>query len=333
MPFLPDALPADERALLARAGAWPHHRSWRDLDVPTLAELARAQGGDFATAVVYDRLHRSEHGPWLDSLSDEPLPPAPDLTVVVAPGAFYRERPDTGAGGERVLEHAAAAGCRVARLPLGSFADLRDNARRLCDELARLGGNVVLVSLSKATAEVKLALAEPSLAPALARLRAWVNLSGLPFGTPLVSWLLSRPLRRQGARLLLWWHGYSYRTLQQMRWGPGAPLDAPFPAPPGVLLYHVVGLPLARHLSGPLAVRGTQRTAAWGPSDGGPFLLGDLPRLPGRLCPVWGCDHYLRPAWDIGRLIRALLRDIVGALAAPTTGRSCHEDPAPAARR
>jgi hypothetical protein len=73
---------------------------------------------------------------------------------------------------------------------------------------------------------------------------------------------------------------------------------------------HVVGFPLTRHLSDALAVRGSARTAAWGPTDGGAFLLGDVSRLPGQIYPVWGCDHYLRPRWDVGRLIRALLRDI-----------------------
>lgn len=54
----------DERTLLDNAAKWPEFRSWSDLTQPVLAQLAAELGMDFATALLYERLRRSEkHGP------------------------------------------------------------------------------------------------------------------------------------------------------------------------------------------------------------------------------------------------------------------------------
>jgi hypothetical protein len=328
MSFLLDALPDDERRLLQQAAQCPGFPDWRDLTAAALAEVARARGPDFAVALLYDRLRRSpEHGPFIDAMEgpERPLPSLKGTTVAVAPGAFWKEYPWTGAGGEVVIEHARRAGMRAERVPLGSFPRLADNARTLADWLRRCPGEVILVTLSKATAEVRVALADPHLAPAFDRVRAWVSLSGLPFGTLLADWLLGRPLRCLGARLLLWWHGHRFAALRELAHEVPGPLrDGPLVVPPGMMALHVIGFPLARHLSRPLARRGTKRTAAWGPSDGGAFLLADVGRLGGLIYPVWGCDHYLEPAWDVGRLVRSFLRYTATACGA------CKEEEAPA---
>ena len=65
-----------------------------------------------------------------------------------------------------------------------------------------------------------------------------------------------------------------------------------------------------------LARRSHSRLAALGPSDGGGTLLGDVARLPGRVYPVWGCDHYLNPDWDLAPLISRLLRCVSDGRAA-----------------
>jgi hypothetical protein len=71
---------------------------------------------------------------------------------------------------------------------------------------------------------------------------------------------------------------------------------------------HVVGFPLREHLSSAWAQRGHARLAVLGPNDGGGILLADAIAREGLVYPVWGADHYLRPAWDIRRLICRLVR-------------------------
>lgn len=58
------ALLPDEQVLLERAAAWADTRTLAELSHELLQHIARDKGIDFATAVVYDRLRRSEtHGP------------------------------------------------------------------------------------------------------------------------------------------------------------------------------------------------------------------------------------------------------------------------------
>src|SRR5262245_1990549 len=97
------------------------------------------------------------------------------------PGAFCREHRHTGADGEVIIEEARRRGCRAERFDIDSFAPLDDNARRLCDWLDRhRNERIVLVSLCKGGADVKMALREQALFHSVC---AWVNLSGLLSGT------------------------------------------------------------------------------------------------------------------------------------------------------
>lgn len=307
---LPDlSLTPDERRLLNRAAGWPGH-DWADVTAVGMTEIARCEGIDFATALLYDRLRRSpRHGPFIEKVEALPEPHvtgrAP-CTVAVVPGAFFAEKPETGADGSFVFEQAAALGWPVVRVPLESFGCLRENVGRLCDWLTSRGDEpLVLVSLSKGGAEVRLALAE---APRLfAHVMAWIDVSGLGLGTPIVNWLFHHPLRTRLVRLLFWWRGYSFTTLSDLQRGPAGLLDDEWRVPAHLAVVHVVGFPLARHLSRPLARRGHRRLAPLGPNDGGTTLLADLARLPGFIYPVWGADHYLRPRWDLGTLLRRLI--------------------------
>src|SRR5207253_111089 len=84
-----------------------------------------------------------------------------DAPVVIIPGAFYREFPQSGADGRLVRAEAERLGFATDFVPLISLGSLRRNASILRDWLARDGRqNLILVSLSKGGAEVKLALAE-----------------------------------------------------------------------------------------------------------------------------------------------------------------------------
>jgi hypothetical protein len=157
--------------------------------------------------------------------------------------------------------------------------------------------------------DVRTALAEPDAEWAFRNVMAWVNLSGLFQGTALVGWLNRQRLRRLLVRLYCWWLGYQFTTLAELDRRPAGGLKLP----KHMRVLHVVGFPLLRNLSSPLARRAFARLEPLGPNDGGGNLLADVARWPGVVYPVWGTDHYLQGRWDIDGLIaRVLMHFLTG---------------------
>src|SRR5207248_724297 len=119
-------------------------------------------------------------------------------------GAFYREHKNTGADGARLASILSSIGCNVEVIPLESFGSLKRNAALIAEWLKkRKDARIVLITLSKGSADVKTALALPDASEVFRHVQVWVSLSGLPQGTPLVSWLSKQPLRQMGIRILL----------------------------------------------------------------------------------------------------------------------------------
>jgi hypothetical protein len=236
------------------------------------------------------------------------------VRVGLVPGAFHRDHNDTGADGRRIVEILAGLGVKTEVIPVHSFGALADNARVILDWLERDRSRpVVLISLSKGACDVKTLLRQGDRA-ALSRVRAWISLSGIGTGTPLVRWLERRPWRWFAVWLILKMRGQRIDVLRELRHGPDAPLT-PWPEiPAGLRLVHVHGFPLRRHLAHSWAPRGYDRLAPLGPNDGGGVLLDDVARWPGLVYPVFGADHYLQPRWDLNprlcRVFQAVLRDL-----------------------
>jgi hypothetical protein len=209
-------------------------------------------------------------------------------------------------------EEASRLGCKSDVVPLASFGSLTKNVRILCDSLAaRPAGKVILASLSKGGAEVKLALARPDAAAVFRNVVCWVNLSGLLQGTHLADWLLKSRVRRSWFRLLFWSKRYDYSAIRELGRGPDALLHDELRLPAPMHAIHLVGFPLDRHLSNGLARRGYRRLRHLGPNDAAGIVLADVCRWPGLVYPVWGADHYLRPGGqELRHLARRLFRYI-----------------------
>lgn len=288
-------LPAEESDLLHRAALW----TGRDSDI---AELARTNGLEFATAVLYQRIRRAPANAafWDGAHRDMSAAKCPVDLIGIVPGAFHREHHHTGANGARVFEIARKLQCEAELIPLPSFGTLDANARIILDWLAsRQNRRVALVSLSKGGADLKRALAHPTAETSFSGVAVWINISGIVQGTPLVEWLRRRPLRWWGVHLLLWWKGHKAEALKELGW-QSPPVLPTWPVLPTHLsVIHVCGFPLRRHISHPWGKRAYDRLAPLGPNDGGGILLGDCLHLPGIVCPIWGADHYLAPQWDI----------------------------------
>lgn len=298
-------------------------RAARCTGLPTLADctesslraLSDREGIDFATALLYDRVRRAPaQGPHIDrieSLTNSAGAVSMDATVVIVPGAFWRQYPGSGADGRLIREQAEGMGCRVETIPLPNFSSLAHNARLVRDWLSarRNGEPIVLVSLSKGGGDVKLALASPDADDVFRHVVAWINLSGILDGTPLVSWLFARSWRSAWVRTLLHLRGYDLGIIRDLDRRPGSPLDFPLRLPSHLRAVHVVGFPLVQHATNRLARKCHARLRPHGPNDGAGILLADAVRWPGILYPLWGADHYLRPAGrDIGRVAAGVLR-------------------------
>ena len=323
------------RLLHEAAEAYPG-LTYAGLSPERLVRITAERGVDVATAVLYDRLRRSpEHGPFIARV--EALSPQPQAlprlrgSVLVAPAAFFQEFPGSGGDGLLVRDVAGAFGLRTDVLPVSSTGTVTQNAALIREALAsEPDGSVLLVSLSKGGADVRLALEG---APALAaKLRAWISICGLLRGSPVANELLGQPLwRRLATRLSLAALGGGYGALAELRYGPGTLLGRPFRVPPALPAISVVGFPLSSHLS-PTVRQRHQRLAALGPNDGSTPLLDAI--LPGSLVyPVWSADHYFRVPQGARLLYQlfAYLAQTAPEAAPPASARASAPAPAPAA--
>src|SRR5262245_42762827 len=307
---------ADERELLDQAAGWPEYAALGQLTGGALRRIAAECGLDFATALLYDRLLKSDGAtrrvlspPVAGQEAAELCVANRPSLVAVVPGAFYVESPRNGADGAEILEESRRLGAPAELIRTRSFGSLDENAeiiRRWLDRQTRPG--TILVSLSKGGADVKWALRHPAAEAAFRNVCAWINISGITEGTPLVSWLLRRRFRSVLVRPLFRWRNYDFGVLPQLDYGEEHPLSCPWSIPPGLSVIHVLGFPLRKHLTCGLARRGHRRLAGHGPNDGAGIVLYDAVCRPGTIYPVWGVDHYLRnSAVNLARIFRSAL--------------------------
>jgi len=304
----------DDEKLLREVAAWPELPRLVDVNRRELAALSRRRGIDFATALLFDRVRNSpEHGGLLNECSNSHPPEilsadVRNLTWAIVPGAFHREHPETGADGASLRSYAQQQGIRCEIVPTQSFGPLDVNTTILQEWLGRRKGDpLVLISLSKGSLEVRRLLERRDAASTLHSLRAWINLSGILSGSPLVHWLLQRPWRAMAVRAAFWWKGYDFNVVRELD-RTAKLANHSWNLPRGMDAIHVVGFPLQRHLSSALMRRGHRRLAEHGPNDGAGIVLADIVDWPGMIYPVWGADHYLRTSHDdMSRLVTRVL--------------------------
>jgi hypothetical protein len=299
----------NEIRLLHEASTEYPHLTYAKLSSDGLAQIARDRGVDFATALFYDRIRRSqEHGPFITEVEalEPDLCDLPQLTgkVLIAPSAYYREHPELGGDGFLLRQIASDFGLTPKVLPVQSTGSVSENAQCIRHTLAtESDDSVVLVSLSKGSADVRVALAEDK--RLCQKVRAWVQICGVLRGSPeLDTWLDGSWVQRWFLRAYLAYTRASMRLVSEMTHRPGSLLSVPVEAPPGVHVISIVGFPLTSHLTACGARARHQRMAHLGPNDG-LTLLRDAILEPGLVYPVWGADHYFHVP-DASRLLYRL---------------------------
>jgi hypothetical protein len=279
---------------------------------------------DSELAAVYNKLMQSDDtAQKLDAFkaaSSMEIDLGEKLHLALLPGAFYREFPKHGADGARIVLAANSLGIPIRRIPLPSFCGVSDGAKRIAQWLkAWEGPPLVIVSLSKSALDMRELCHNPENRSLLNKVRAWVSVSGIIQGTPLVDILELSLVRKYFIRLFFMLKSYSYSELRELNYfAPGikgsSSIELPFPS------YHIVGFPLMDDLSSKLSRRSAKRLADYGVSDGGGVLLKDTISYPGTVIPLLGYDHFLKGISETQLLrgIAALVQEDEGNKACST---------------
>jgi hypothetical protein len=306
----------EDLGLLDAAEAWLRGADSAELQGDWPCRLSATRGIDFATAALYRFVCSHSAFPDLsEGTADEQgagdtSRALRDVTVAVVPGAFYREHPTTGADGAAIRSAASELGCRTALISTASIGTLAANANDILAWLdRRTNERVILISLSKGGADVKVALSHPDAQTAFGSVIGWINVCGTLAGSPSVAWLLERRLPTLIYRFLFWRRGRDFQFIRDLDRRPPGPLDVPLHVPPWLRTVHIVGFPLRRHISTRRMAAWHRRLAPWGPNDGA-AVLADSCLAPGAVVPVWGADHFSLDRVDL----RALLKRVVTAV-------------------
>jgi hypothetical protein len=269
---------------------------------------------DEATRALYERVcSEFSNRALLQALDD----PASDeirigegLQVVLVPGILYRQYPRTGADGAVLRQIAEHLGIPFRTIPLNGTEGLQSAADLITEHLAALppDAGVLLFSLSKGSAEVRHALVRDPENPAFRRVRAWVSVSGLPFGTPSAELILSRTIPRFIFSIWCRLRRWNLEAMRELLLHRPA---AAFELPAHMRFVQVAAFPREADLHDRRSRGLRKRLARFGPNDGF-AVLSELTALPGHFYPLWGADHYLRGVPDLSQRITRLIR-LLGA--------------------
>jgi hypothetical protein len=270
--------------------------------------ICARDGVDAGTRRLYEFIRDSpDHGAFIrsvDATASRRMARA-DTVVAIVPAALYKEYKRSGADGRRIREAARRIGLSVETVPLAPAGTLDWNAAIIIDWLRNCPRrNIILVSLSKGSSDIKRALTLD--ASAFGKVSTWISVGGLFDGTPLARWLLSDQRFPRTFRALNRIRGIDFGFIAEVDRRPGGPLDYPFALPEHMKLIHVLGFPLREHATNWLSRILYRKLAADGPNDAF-MLLKDALHWPGVIYPVWGADHYFRTAEDPGPLLEKLL--------------------------
>ena len=242
----------------------------------------------------------------------------PGMGVVLVPGLFYRSHPQTFGNGTFLKRSVRSLAERCHTVPLEGSEGPELAATRINEALrsAFPGDSLLLVSLSKGSAEVRCALSRPEAGEAFRRVKAWISISGLPFGTPAFDQAMAHPLRAAALRAYCRATGRKLSLVGELlRHRPGTRVALPA----HLQLYQVVAFPTVRRVRGVLARLFQPDLSPYGPSDGY-APIEELLALPGYIYPLWGADHWLGGVRDLHERMARLIGIALGRTV-PDQGR------------
>jgi len=302
---LPNNIDDAERELLQRADFWRRRNISAAMTPEDVRAVHRAQGVDFATAVLYT--HFATRLPMEFHAAQSVDPPATGETprIAIAPGAFHEHYPQLGADGRSVSENAKLRGWESCVIPTRGLGTLDENATAIIDWFdARPHETFTVIAISKGAADMRVALARR---PDLWRqIRGWICVSGILSGTPIANWLLERKRFWLTTKLVLWYWKRPRSSLAELCHSSAAIGDDWRSSPSSDRPIQLVGFPLRKHLASWRSRLWHRRFAAQGPSDS-VIWLSDLVLQPTTVVPVWGVDHYMRSSSEVAAICTRLV--------------------------
>lgn len=306
---------------------------------PTLESinrLAQKQGHDAARDALLDHLNQHpEHGAfsrWLAQPSSRPPllaswrrvdVPGVKPIVGVVPGSFYRER-GTAENGQFVIELARMRDYDAERVEVGSFGRPTESARTIREWMDRHHPRpIIFVSISKGSADLRLALEQAHRDGRLDQVWAWISLSGMPFGSPLADWILARWMPRWLVWLYFRHLKQPFAALSELRSDKGTMLHRPLELPGRLPILSVVGFPSEAMLRGGDLKSIYHPLEKLGPQDGGGTRLADVLRLPGLVHAIKNANHAIGREWEVATLIPRLFRLVEAIPLESPRERSC----------
>jgi hypothetical protein len=294
--------------------------------LPTSTELrvlSRLYSTDLATLVLARQIFRQAQTQPLYTLFREELSAVfnarrsgnlnamaidPDFLILFVPGWLYKSDPTTGADFARFRAHLSRHGAQVALIETGENLSVEENAKLIEAQILRLAASrrqLILVSGSKGSPEVALALSNLRTHPAGRQVKAWLNIGGLLHGTRLADFGLSWPTC---------WFVYlavlpdrSFEGIRSVSEVQSATRLNGLELPQDTLIVNYLGIPLSSQVSDQ-ARGGYSRLRVDGPNDGLTYLTEAI--APNSVTiPELGVDHYFRSS-DIDQKSLALARAI-----------------------
>ena len=274
-----------------------------------LREQTQAQGVALASVALYQKICTEFYG-FIEELNQqaaEQFTVRQPVKVLIVPGMFYQQFPEIGADGQFIASILKRCGFEVDTVPTKSLGSIQDNAllieKRIVEDESQ---NVWIVSLSRGASEVRLALQNLAGERVLTKIKGWLSLSGILSGAYLVDEILNRPMKKTLYRLYCRLIRADFRGLEELHtqhpfWSQA------FPENSHIEIIHVTPMALLPHLH-PKLVERYHLLAAYGPNDG-TVNIWSAYDFPGKIYPVWGCDHFLRSS-KISALIYKLGRYI-----------------------
>ncbi len=219
-----------------------------------------------------------------------------DLTVLMFPGWFYRTHgAETNADYRYQRELFRSWGISHRLVEFDENGTIEKNAHAVADavRLERQRGRVFIVSASKSSAEVALALGRYLEPQETNHVVGWLSMVGVVGGSPLADRVLEPDLCWL-ARLQLGWEGFDLAAAKSMQVTQRRELVRSLRYPAHVQKYVVLAVPLSGQISD-RAEFGYARLREYGPNDGLTLLSDEL--IPGATpLLVPGTDHFLGPA-------------------------------------
>ncbi len=265
-----------------------------DLILEKVDEVTSAHGTDQATAMLYKYLLMKHKNfiATINNFSTSLSAPNQPTKIIIIPGMFYKEHGDIGGDGLLVRNIAEKFGFETETVEVLSRGSVLDNKEIILSKLRdNQHNNVWLVSLSKGSTEVRLALEELRGKNLAKNIKGWISIGGLINGTPHADKKLRTFLTK-----IIW-----YLTLKVLRIDYAVTdqiacrnksLQKEMLLDSHIKVVHIVGFPLLSHVE-PFLVKRYKTLAPSGPNDG-IILLKDLIHISGEVYPVWGVDHFLR---------------------------------------